>query len=352
VIQNSTAATVATFTFIQTYREVYVPSFNFKAHGGDYTDGPPILNTSTTYEVILNWFPSMGSAAVYLNNTLLKSGIQLNATGGATTSITVPPLQTGNYLFRVIDNSGVEYNFTVLVFMWTYIYLTPASGHVGDTFTVTGVNFLPYIGQHVTIYFENSIAPPYYVMLLNFTVTSSIWDQQLVVPQSWGGDRKVEVRNSDGTTVIALEAINVTMTLISPEEINHDVIVDQNTYIVSTFSNSTVSDLTFNQTEGSLRFTVDGLTGTTGVCNVTIPSELMSGTFSIYKDDVLLAENVDYTQTYNGTHYSFSLTYQQSTHTIEIVSTTVIPELTSLALLLTFIIATITVITVNRRKKR
>ena len=96
---------------------------------------------------------------------------------------------------------------------------------------------------------------------------------------------------------------------------------------------------------------MDGLTGTTGFCNVTIPSELMSGTFSIYKDDVLLAESLDYTQTYNGTHYSFSLTYQQSTHTIEIFSTTVIPELTSLALLLTFIIATIAVIIANRRKK-
>jgi hypothetical protein len=352
VIENDSAATVATFNFIQTYREVYVPSPNFKAHEGDYTGGPPIFNTSTTYEVMLNWFPYMGSADVYLDNTLLRSGVQLNATGGATTTITVPPLQTGNYLFRVIDNSGVEYNFTVSVFMWTYIYLTPASGHVGDSFTVTGVNFLPYIGQQVTIYFENSIAPPYYVLLKNFTVTSSIWYQTLVVPQSWGGDRKVEVRNIDGTTVVTLATLDVTMTLIYPEEIFYNVTVDQNTYIVSTLSNSTVSDLTFNQTEGSLRFTVDGLTGTTGFCNITIPSELMSGTFSIYKDDMLLAENLDYTQTYNSTHYSFSLTYQQSTHTIEIVSTTVIPELTSLTLLLTFIIATIAVIIANRRKKR
>ena len=89
-----------------------------------------------------------------------------------------------------------------------------------------------------------------------------------------------------------------------------------------------------------------------GETMISIPSELMSGSFSIYKDDVLLAENVDYTETYNGTHYMFSLTYQQSTHAIEIFSTTVIPELTSIALLLTFIISTIAVITVNRRKKR
>jgi len=351
VIQNDTATTVATFSFIQICREVYLPSSSFKAHEGYYSGGPPTMNTSTTYGLMLDWFPYMGSADVYLNNTILKSGISLNATGGASTSITVPALQSGNYLFRVIDNSGVEYNFTVYVFMWTYIYLTPASGHVGDSFTVTGINFLPYVGQQATIYFENSIAPPYYVLLLNFTVTNSIWQQTLVVPQSWGGARKVEVRNIDGTTVITLAAMDVTMSVISPEELFHNVTVDENTYLVSTFSNSTVSDLTFSQAEKRLSFTVDGLPATSGFCDITIPSELMSGTFSLFKDDVPLVEVMDYIQTFNGTHYTFSFTYEHSTHTIEIFSTTVIPELTSIVLLLTFIIAAITMIVVNRRKR-
>ena len=351
VIQNETVTTVATFSFIQICREVYMPSSNFKAHEGDYSGGPPTLNTSTTYELTLKWFPYMGSADVYLNDTLLKSGISLNVTGGASTSITVLPLQSGNYLFRVIDNSGVEYNFTVYVFMWTYIYLTPAFGHVDDFFTVTGINFLPYIGQQATIYFENSIAPPYYIMLLNFTVTSSVWQQTLVVPQSWGGDRKVEVRNIDGTTVITLATIDVTTTLIYPEKLFHNFTIDENTYLISTFSNSTISDLTFSQAEARLSFTVDGLSGTSGFCDITIPSELMSGTFSLFKDDVPLVENMDYIQSFNGTHYTFSLTYEHSTHTIEIFSTRVIPELTSIALLLTFIIATLTMIVVNRRKR-
>ena len=351
VIQNDTVTTVATFSFIQICREVYLPSSSFKAHEGDYSGGPPTLNTSTTYELTLKWFPYMGSADVYLNDTLLKSGISLNVTGGASTSITVLPLQSGNYLFRVIDNSGVEYNFTVYVFMWTYIYLTPAFGHVDDFFTVTGINFLPYIGQQATIYFENSIAPPYYIMLLNFTVTSSVWQQTLVVPQSWGGDRKVEVRNIDGTTVITLATIDVTMTLIYPEKLFHNFTIDENTYLISTFSNSTISDLTFSQAEARLNFTVDGLSGTSGFCDITIPSELMSGTFSLFKDDVPLVENMDYIQSFNGTHYTFSLTYEHSTHTIEIFSTRVIPELTSIALLLTFIIATLTMIVVNRRKR-
>ena len=351
VIQNDTTTAVATFSFIQICREVYLPSSVFKAHENDYSGGPPTLNTSTTYGITLEWFPYMGSADVYLNDTLLKSGISLNATGGASSSINVPPLQSGNYLFRVIDNSGVEYNFTVYVFMWTYIYLTPASGHVGDSFTVTGINFLPYVGQQATLYFENSMAPPYYIMLLNLTVTSSVWQQILVVPQSWGGDRKVEVRNIDGTTVITLATMDVTMTLISPVELFDNVTVDENPYLISTFSNSTVSDLTFSKAEARLSFTVDGLSGTIGFCDITIPSELMSGTFSLYKDDVPLVEDIDYIQSFNGTHYTFSLTYEHNTHTIEIFSTTVIPELTSIVLMLTFIIVTLTMIVVNRKKR-
>ena len=351
VIQNDTATAVATFSFIQICREVYLPSSSFKAHEDDYSGGPPTLNTSTTYGITLEWFPYMGSADVYLNDTLLKSGISLNATGGASSSINVPPLQSGNYLFRVIDNSGVEYNFTVYVFMWTYIYLTPASGHVGDSFTVTGINFLPYVGQQATLYFENSMAPPYYIMLLNLTVTSSVWQQILVVPQSWDGDRKVEVRNIDGTAVITLATMDVTMTLISPVELFDNVTVDENPYLISTFSNSTVSDLTFSKAEARLSFTVDGLSGTIGFCDITIPSELMSGTFSLYKDDVPLVEDIDYIQSFNGTHYTFSLTYEHNTHTIEIFSTTVIPELTSIVLMLTFIIVTLTMIVVNRKKR-
>jgi hypothetical protein len=351
VIQNDTAALVATFTFIQNYREVYVPSSYFEAHEGDYSGGPPTLNTITTYKLMLEWFPYMGSVDIYLNNTLLKSGISLNATGGATTSITVPLLQTGNYLFKVIDNVGVEYNCTLFVLMWTKIDVAPPSGYVGDSFTVTGVNFLPYVGQQVTIYFENSIAPPYYIMLLNFTVTNTIWHQTLVVPQSWGGARKVEVRNIDGSSVIALETIDVTKMFIYPTELFHNVTVDTDTYLISTYSNSTISDLNFNQTEATLRFTVDGVFGTTGFCNITIPAELMSGTFSIFKDDMPLVENIDYNETSNGTHYIFSLTYLHSVHTIEIFATSVIPELTSLMLLSIFIIATITVVIVNKRKK-
>jgi hypothetical protein len=61
---------------------------------------------------------------------------------------------------------------------------------------------------------------------------------------------------------------------------------------------------------------------------------------------------VDYTQTFNGTHYMFTLTYDHSTHLIEIFSTTVIPELTSLIMLATFVTATAFVLVYGKKHSK
>jgi hypothetical protein len=110
--------------------------------------------------------------------------------------------------------------------------------------------------------------------------------------------------------------------------------------------------LEFHQEQALLQFNVDGTTGTTGFCTINIPAELMSGTFSIYKDSVPLVENMDYTKTSNGTHYQFIITYDHSIHIIEIISTTVIPELTSLMLLATFITVTAVVYVYGKKAKK
>jgi len=129
-----------------------------------------------------------------------------------------------------------------------------------------------------------------------------------------------------------------------------EVTVENNTYVIETLSNSSVSEFVFNGT--AIRFHVDGAAGTAGFCDVTIPSELMSGDFSIYIDDTLLIKNVDYTGTYNSTHYLFSITYEHSTHTIEITATTVIPEFSSLIMLSLLSLATLTIIIYKKKVKR
>jgi copper chaperone CopZ len=121
------------------------------------------------------------------------------------------------------------YNFTVHVVMVPYIVCTPDTGYVGDSFSVTGVNFLDYVGTYVTIYFENSIASPYYKLMLNFTVPSSSWTTAaLTVPNSYGGPRYVEARITDGTTIIAYDIYTVlTMIDVVPDIIDNNCSIIQ-----------------------------------------------------------------------------------------------------------------------------
>jgi hypothetical protein len=55
-------------------------------------------------------------------------------------------------------------------------------------------------------------------------------------------------------------------------------------FYISVESNATISSFTFEQIVKTLRFNVTGPAGRTGYCNVTIPRELLSGTFTVFID--------------------------------------------------------------------
>jgi len=211
VIENATGTTMAIFTYNQPPREVYIPrpvQDDLRKHGGDYSN-ELILETGGEYNVTLNWFPYRGSVNIYLNNTLVASNVgPLNETGGILNhTIKIPNLRTGRYLFRVVDNNGVEYNFTVGVSMVPFIEVVPREGYVGDTVTVLGHNFLDYVGQYITIYFETCGGR--YELLANFTTPGSEWSYSIVVPVAPGGSRAVQVRDASGTSTIASTTFRV-----------------------------------------------------------------------------------------------------------------------------------------------
>jgi parallel beta-helix repeat protein len=137
-----------------------------------------------------------------------------------------------------------------------------------------------------------------------------------------------------------------------PVEKSFPVTVGETEYVITTVSNSTVSDLSFDQASKQLSFSVSGPSGTTGFCNITVPAELMSGDFTLYLDDVALVEDVDYTQLYNGTHYVFSVTYMHSSHVMKLVSTDVIPDFAAWLFLPFLMTATLLGFALRKRLKK
>jgi len=127
----------------------------------------------------------------------------------------------------------------------------------------------------------------------------------------------------------------------------HEVVVDGQTFIVTTESNSTISNFNFNKKDKKTTFTVDGLEDSIGYCNITIPLDLLGGPYTVEVDNATVLENYDAPT--NGTHAFIYLTYNHSTHIIEIIGTTVIPEFPSTILLTLIALSTLSATMLKKR---
>jgi len=97
-----------------------------------------------------------------------------------------------------------------------------------------------------------------------------------------------------------------------------------------------------------ISYILEGISGTTGMSNITIPNAMLGGPYTVTVDGGLpqyQAPPVD-----NGTHTSLYFTYSHSSHTVEIIGTTVVPEFPS-AIILPLLI-TISLIAVALAKKK
>jgi hypothetical protein len=110
---------------------------------------------------------------------------------------------------------------------------------------------------------------------------------------------------------------------------------------VQVVSNSTVSDFEFNGT--AILFNVSGANGTTGFCNVCVPTTLLNGTLSVFV---------------NGTQVQYSLlpisnssisylyfTYGHSTEQVIIM-----PEFPEALIMAMFMLATLSAIAIHKKR--
>jgi hypothetical protein len=90
-------------------------------------------------------------------------------------------------------------------------------------------------------------------------------------------------------------------------------------------SNSLVSGFRFNQSAKSIGFNVSSPSYRAAFCNSTFPSDILGGPYTVFMN----GSSVTAIQKSNATHTSLYFTYDSS-HSVKIVGTTVVPEFPSL----------------------
>jgi hypothetical protein len=152
----------------------------------------------------------------------------------------------------------------------------------------------------------------------------------------------------DGT----VETVNAHFQRVGLEQVLYPYI-DSDAYPVTVNSDSTILGFEFNQTEKQLSLNLTGKTGTSGSCEITFPDGLLWGTFSLSMDGYALVEGDDYSQTYDGTYYTFQISnYIHSSHTIEIVASDAVPEFPAWMILPLFMTATLLAVMLYRKRLR
>ena len=251
-----------------------------------------------------------------------------------------------NVSVRVTDSRGayaeVSKTWTTLNHAPTVSGISgPTSGYRGDaiTFTATGADAE---GDALAYewYVDGTLASAGTSLTYTFGSSDTL------------GEHTVSVRVQDNIGDYSdYSTLTFNLNEARPIYCSFNVTYEEDVYLVETWSNSTVADLTFNATTKKISFNIAGTTGTESFCNITIPAELLSGDFTVFMDDSKLEEGVDYTLSSNSTHNTLSISYTHSSHIIDVFGTNVIPDFAGWLFLLFVVSATLLALAFKKNQK-
>jgi len=108
-----------------------------------------------------------------------------------------------------------------------------------------------------------------------------------------------------------------TVDVVEVDTRTFSAVKDETTYEITTVSNSTIQELEYKESESKISLNSTGPTGHSSFCNVTIPKDLLTGSFAV----LLNGEPIYYEQVENGTHYILCFSFSHSTVEIDILLT-------------------------------
>ena len=106
----------------------------------------------------------------------------------------------------------------------------------------------------------------------------------------------------------------------------YDIRIDNQTYSVEIASNSALNGFEFKQEEKAVSVFAEGSSGTTGVMEISIPKNLLSGEMAVFIDGSLVSNDQVLLKSDTETDTTFEINYSHSIHQIEVTGTNVVPE--------------------------
>ena len=235
----------------------------------------------------------------------------------------------------------------VVSISWTYDMPSMVDN---GTYTVTGKKIV------------NTLGNPQASWILHIPITPSI-DGTWNYTENWSSDEDVGIPLgvvTEGWAVDGNEAYIETLSLIDtnvylgPSTYVFQVVADSQTFNITVVTNSTIPTQTFNFSQGQkmISFSVTGLSGTAGFCNITIPRTLVDCTnldeWVIFANGTDISGNCHKNRDADYTY--ICIPYNHSVQPIVVKGTWVIPEFPTAIIMPLFMLATLLAVIVYRRK--
>jgi len=273
----------------------------------------------------------LNESQIYVANTIVggTTGISGNGT-----------LATVTFLVDQISNTTLRLDGTKLKSFSgvDYVHIV-RDGWFDNTWSVKFTTWpdLPFSWENVSFNASSSVPKP------GRSIMSYLWDfgdvsvGAGVVTEHFYGKSGLYVITLNVTDDLGLWGIHTEQIALIDEKTSvHELTAVGITFKITVRSNSTVSNVNFNDTlipdQGIVNYTVTGPDGTAGFCNVTIPRDIMWGDWTVLLDGAYPPTTLVIAS--DQTNYYLYFTYTQSTHTVTIISTGVVPEFPPLAAML------------------
>ena len=178
---------------------------------------------------------------------------------------------------------------------------------------------------------------------------SGEYSASLQLPADAEGDYSIGSRLEVEASVLGLLDAELTARLESStmftvaSSSSFAITVEEHEFLVEIASNSTVDSVELDQEARTVKFRVEGDTGTSGVTQVTIPKAMLSGDMAVMIDgQVVSSESNDVIVTSDtSAETTFEINYSHSEHEVAVSGTNVIPEFPTAAVVMAGAVASI-----------